>query len=82
MITIEQKTSTINRIQELVGERWPEAVYVGEAGRGESFPVSTPALRSLFPAAGIPSGRSFLRQNECVAATTGGDITTHFGSLY
>lgn len=59
MITSEQKTSTIDRIQELVGERWPEAVYVGEAGRGESFPVSTPALRSLFPVAGIPSGQLF-----------------------
>jgi len=57
MITIEQKTSTVNRIQELVGQRWPEAVYVGETGHGESFPVNAPALRPLFPDAGIPAGQ-------------------------
>jgi len=57
MITAEQKTLVINRIQELVSRHWPEAVNVGEIGHSESFLVSTPVLRSLFSDAGIPAGQ-------------------------
>ena len=57
MIATEQKTSTVSRIQELVSQQWPEAVYVGDVAHGDTFPINVSALRILFPDSGIPAGQ-------------------------
>ncbi|GEM_PF-3069688 len=57
MITAEQKAIVVDQIQELVSQRYPEAISVGEIGQGEGFPVNTPTLRSLFSDALIPAGQ-------------------------
>lgn len=62
MITAAKKMSddnriTVGRIQEMIGQQWPEAVYLGESNKAETFPVLTPALQSLFPNLVIPAGQ-------------------------
>ena len=59
MIATEQKTSTVSRIQELVSQQWPEAVYVGKVAPNDAFPINVSALRMLFPDSGIPAGQLF-----------------------
>jgi recombination protein RecA len=57
MITSEQRTSVVSRIQELVSQQWPESVYIGGVTQNESFPVTNAALQPLFPTTGIPAGQ-------------------------
>ncbi len=57
MIATESKTSTVSRIQELVSQQWPEALYVGDVSQGEGFPVNSPVLQPLFPDIGVPAGQ-------------------------
>jgi hypothetical protein len=50
-------TLPINELQNLITQRWPEALYAGRINSGNSFLVSFAELAPLFPETGIPYGQ-------------------------